>query len=57
MALCIAECRGRTTALMTSGAGRRVRTGGALVTHPDAFGTSRHSIRDARNRVVLRAIS
>lgn len=57
MALCIAECRGRPTALMTSGAGRRVRTGGALVTHPDAFGTSRHSIRDARNRVVLRAIS
>jgi hypothetical protein len=65
MALRIAECLGYPTALVTP---RRIRTRGndwnwptserawlALARRPDSHGLSRHAIRDARSRFVLRA--
>jgi hypothetical protein len=65
MALRVAECLGYPTALITP---RRVRTRGhywpwpstdtawrTLVHRADSLGLSRHPIRDARNRIVLRA--
>ena len=64
MALRIAECLGHPTALVTP---PRVRTRGhhwpwptsdqawrALAQRPEAFGVSRHPIRDERGHVALR---
>lgn len=65
MALRIAECTGHPTALITP---RRVRTRGrswpwpstedavrSLIGRADSIGLTRHPIRDARNRIFLRA--